>query len=348
MAAEGSLRYTPQIELEQELPTAAAPSELDVPDRRDGLIYDYDEPLKLAVEVALATGRPLLLRGEPGSGKSSLAAYVARNLGWRYYEHVVTAATRAEDLLWRFDAVRRLSDAQVRKEGDPPLVDHDYVEPGVLWWVFDRESARRRGASSHVALKGLAEEPSKELNTGRDADAAVVLIDELDKADPDVPNGLLVPLGSASFKVTETDTEIGRRPRTVAAAEADPRSRLLVVITTNEERDLPPAFLRRCVTHHLEHPDAERLVRIAGLHLAPDPMDEATTELCRTIAQRVEKLRMEAIEAAERPPSTAEFLDAVRACRTLGIFVGDSPEWRAVERATLKKVGRAPDAGGAG
>src|SRR5437879_3622590 len=76
---------------------------LDAPDRRDGRVYVTDAPIKLALKVALATGRPLLLRGDPGSGKSSLAAYVARNLGWRYYEHVVTARTDATDLLWTFD-----------------------------------------------------------------------------------------------------------------------------------------------------------------------------------------------------------------------------------------------------
>src|SRR6476661_3688380 len=116
------------------------------PDRRDGAVYVYDPRLKLAVDVALATGRPLLIEGEPGSGKSSLAAFAARNMDWRYYEHVVSSRTRASDLLWRFDTVRRLADAQARAGGGAELNDYNYIEPGVLWWAFDRESATRRGA----------------------------------------------------------------------------------------------------------------------------------------------------------------------------------------------------------
>jgi MoxR-like ATPase len=351
MAADRPLRYDSRLVLENEPLTAEAASELDMPDRRDGRIYDFDAQLKLAVEVALATGRPLLLRGEPGSGKSSLAAYVARNLNWRYYEHTVTSATRAEDLLWRYDAIGRLSDAQVRKEGDPRLNDQDYVEPGVLWWVFNEASARRRGAPAGAPLRKEAEEPNAELNAGRDRERAVVLIDELDKADPDVPNGLLVPLGSATFRVTETGTLVARPARTEAESRTDARSRLLVVVTTNEERDLPPAFLRRCVIHRLEHPDPKRLVRIAQLHLEHpgEPLDEETLKLCQSVARRLQKLRKQARELAERPPSTAEYLDAVRACRDLGITVGSSRAWRTIERSTLKKVERVlGDTDGAG
>src|SRR5262245_26922047 len=118
----------------------ATPWPVDSPDRRDGRVYVMPEEVELAVDVALATGRPLLLRGEPGSGKSSLAAYLARMRGWRYYEHVVTSRTKAEDLLWTYDHVRRLSDAQVRDKGTA-LVDQHYVTPGPLWWAFDPASA---------------------------------------------------------------------------------------------------------------------------------------------------------------------------------------------------------------
>ena len=123
----------------------------DAPDPRDGRVYVMSDDIDLAVRVTLATGRPLLLRGDPGSGKSSLAAYIARQRGWRYYEHVVTSRTQARDLLWTFDSVRRLADAQVL-QGGATLSDYDYVEPGVLWWAMARDSAWRRGAPDDVKL----------------------------------------------------------------------------------------------------------------------------------------------------------------------------------------------------
>ena len=115
------------------------------PDRRDGEAYVTSQDVNLAVDVALATGRPLLVRGEPGSGKSTLAPFVAKDRLWRYYEHVVTSRTQATDLLWSFDSVRRLADAQTLPRG-ARLDDFRYVEPGVLWWAFAPVSAASRGA----------------------------------------------------------------------------------------------------------------------------------------------------------------------------------------------------------
>jgi MoxR-like ATPase len=286
------------------------------PDQHDGAIYVISDELELAVDVARATGRPLLLRGEPGSGKSSLAPYLARRDGWRFYQHVITSRTQTTDLLWSFDAVRRLADAQLRAGHD----DVRYVRPGVLWWALAPESAARRGAGPEVDVSGWAAvDPAAEVNQNRSAGHAVVLIDEIDKADPDVPNSLLVPLGSARFTVTETNTEV--RPET-------PDAQLLVIITTNEERELPQALLRRCVVVTVPPPSPERLLTIAEKHLKAvyGEFRPADQELAVALASEVVAARREAAERALRAPSTAEYLDAVYACRTLGVEVG-SAKW---------------------
>jgi MoxR-like ATPase len=311
-----------------------------VRDARDGAVYLLDAGLRMAVDVALATGRPLLLRGEPGSGKSSLAAYVARNLGWRYYEHVVTSRTTALDLLWTFDSVRKLADAAGAPNGAGGLRDHDYVEPGVLWWALDRRSAARRGLPPGTPLPGRTlVEPNGDVNASRSPSRAVVLIDEIDKADPDVPNGLLVPLGSSEFRVTEINTVIRS-----GVADGAAGSGLLVVITTNEERELPPAFLRRCISHTLARPDRARLVAIGGRHVAASPFLAARVgqRLLEQLADAVVDLRGQAVAKALRPPSTAEYLDAVWACASLGVAVGD-PQWEAVRSLVLVKDDPAVD-----
>jgi MoxR-like ATPase len=309
---------------------------IDAPDRRDGLVYVLTPEIELAVDVALATGRPLLLRGEPGSGKSSLAAFIAQDRAWRYYEHVVTSRTQARDLLWAFDTVRRLADAQTRPPGTS-LNDSDYIEPGVLWWAFAPQSARRRGAPPGDARAApAAAEPGGGVNAGRSQDHAVVLIDEIDKADPDLPNGLLVPLASNEFLVTETRELIRKE---APENTLDPRfGRHLIVITTNEERELPNAFLRRCIVTWLPHPSAARLAEIARAHLASwaDGMSAEDEQLAEDLAHRVEASRAEAARLNVRPPSTAEYLDAVRACRTLGIVPG-SDRWDQLRDLALVK-----------
>ncbi|WP_433622926.1 AAA family ATPase [Nocardia sp. CA-120079] len=308
---------------------------LDGPDRRDGLVYIMSEYVDFAVRVALATGRPLLLRGEPGSGKSSLAAFIARERRWRYYEHVVTSRTQARDLLWTFDSVRRLGDAQARNPAGAVLNDSSYIEPGVLWWAFARESARRRGADlDQMAIDAV--EPNAMMNADRSADHAVVLIDEIDKAEPDVPNGLLVPIGSNEFVVTETNSVIRKEP---PRAPIDPGlSRHLVVVTTNEERELPQAFLRRCVVLWLDEPGPKHLVDIARAHLKTydGGFTKADKQLADELAAVLIKLRVSARDKHIRAPSTAEYLDALRACRELGVTV-DSDQWAQLRNLTLLK-----------
>jgi MoxR-like ATPase len=302
---------------------------VDSPDRRDGRAYLMSPRLDLAVRVALATGRPLLLRGDPGTGKSSLAAHVARVRGWRYYEHVITSQTQSRDLLWTFDAVRRLADAQAAERRENAY----YIEPGVLWWAFAPESARRRGAGADPETP--ATDPAHPADGSRSPDHAVILLDEIDKADPDLPNGLLVPLSSSTFRVTEINTDVVKEP--AKGTDAD-EARHLVVITTNEERELPEAFLRRCVVVWLELPDRDRLVDIARKHRTTTGAEwtEYDQALAEGIAAAVLEARAEARRRGARPASTAEFLDALRACRHLGIVPGDD-KWRELREFVLIK-----------
>ena len=308
------------------------------PDDRSGAIYHWKEGLRMAAQVARATGRPLLLRGSPGCGKSSFAAYLARCLNFRYFEFVVTATTKASDLLWRYDSVRRFADAQTRKAGDPPLGHFSYIDPGVLWWILDPMSAVRRGAPSRVETDMLpAVEPNKQANQGRDQKSAVLLIDEIDKADPDVPNNLLVPLGSLQFAVDRRDDSIKATGLGKGGNADGKMSRFLFVITTNEERELPPAFIRRCVVHCLPQPSEDDLVAIAHKHLRIEGKNvaKARATQIRDLARRIVKYREQA-EFGERAPSTAEFLDAVHACEKLKIKL-DSKEWQHIERVVLRK-----------
>lgn len=275
-------------------------------DRRDGGVYSYTPEITLAVDVALATGRPLLVRGPSGGGKSSLARNAARVLEWRYYEQVISSRTQAQDLLWEIDHLRRLQDAQIHQLRGGI---NSYIRPGVLWWAFDRDSAQSQAQTFH------GDQEDHDPNLGDDHDRAVVLLDEIDKADPDVPNNLLVPLGSLEFQVLET------KPVKTPDEKAP-----LVVITTNDERELPPAFLRRCVELKLEAPKRERLIEIGGLHFPA-----AKTALLEALA--------DLIVSAPQQPSIAEYLDTVRACDTLGVEP-DSEKWQSLVGVTVWKHGK--------
>jgi MoxR-like ATPase len=302
-----------------------------VGDRRDGLVYVYGgaEHIVLAVNVALATARPLLIRGPSGSGKSSLAYNVAKIMGYRYYEHVITARTAALDLLWRFDVVRRLADAQAEDlNADPSW----YVEPGVLWRAFDPALARAQGArdQSPPAAIGGSRTGARPADYGPEMDEvrAVVLLDEIDKADPDLPNSLLVPLGSYEFTVTDT------QPPLVVKV---PEKMLppLIFITSNDERELPPAFVRRCLALTLAAPDKNQLVEIAKAHFGRTGVKDY-----RRIADQI--VQLGAAPGGGRRGllgvSAAEFIDAVQASRELNVDPDPgNPDWVRIVETALQK-----------
>src|ERR1051326_4343348 len=210
---------------------AAAPRASFSGDRRnDEAIYVYnDDTLTRAVNVAGASGRPLLIGGPSGCGKTSLAFHVAQTMKWPLFMMSVTSRTQARDLLYTIDHLRRLQDAYDKKLGPWG----NYLKPGPLWEAFDPEAAAARTGNSPLpnAADGQIRLPEPGPENG-----AVVLLDEIDKADPDVPNNLLEPLGSYEFGVEELDK-----------AKVYARRFPFIVLTTNNERQLPAAFLRRCI-----------------------------------------------------------------------------------------------------
>lgn len=286
-------------------------------------VYVYTPRTILALNVAITTNRPLLISGEPGSGKSTLAKNAAAVLRRWFYKETITSRTRASDLLWTFDALRRLSDASTPNQS---LLDKRYyVDPGTLWWAFDPASAHHRGTEGEIPENQRPRERGKQ--SGGDG-RAVVLLDEIDKADPDVPNDLLEPFDVKSFTVRETnDTVTARRE-------------VLLILTTNGERELPPAFLRRCVTLTLDPPDEAWFVRIANQRHG-----EKGALLHTAVATEVMKLRQAAARAGLREPSTGEYLDALQVCRDLGINP-DSQAWRNVTESVLWKHAGVPQATG--
>ena len=291
--------------------------------------HQFEPESALAIRAALGACRPLLVRGEPGVGKTQLAAAAAKVLGRPMVQKVVESRTESRELLWEFDAVQRLAEAQIAgavgslilgqapadpaagPAGDPHeevsnllrtrLEFAKFVRPGPLWWGFDWEDAKRQAGRSGSPIPALDGEADPR-------NGWVVLIDEIDKAEADLPNGLLEALGAGEF------TPLGQHQPVKVAGEFP-----LVIITTNEERVLPNAFIRRCLVLHLKLPEDDKalrdhLVSRARVHFPRAAKVEKSAELFQKSAELLVKDRRAAIDRHVTPlPGQAEYLDLIRA-----------------------------------
>lgn len=272
-----------------------------------------------ALNAALATSRPLLLRGVPGVGKSQLARAAAAALGRGFVATVVDARTEARDLRFTYDAVRRLAKAQLQAvrplEDETAMAERYFIEPGPLWWAFDWLGAMKqkyRFQHGHEprdphALDGVRRPWHPETGFEAVRDGVVVLIDEIDKAEAVVPNGLLEALGDGRFEALGAEGTV----RQVGVAP-------LVMITTNEERTLPKAFLRRCWVHHMEPEEEfdEWLTRRGRAHF-PDPSVLSDSILARA-AEQLAADRRSLTAKRLAAPGQAEFIDLLEALVKLG------------------------------
>ena len=258
-----------------------------------------------ALAAALAAGRPLLIRGDPGVGKTQLGRAAAQVLERAYVYQAVDANTGPHDLLWRFDAVARLADATLPPDCAPrtagSLDPARYVTPGALWWALSWDTAEGRDIAASAASQAVA----ARFFQPRKSNGVVVLIDEIDKADPGVPNALLDALGHGGF------TALGGLRVTPTGPPP------LILFTTNEERALPDAFLRRCLVLPLSLSPTDpaltnELKDYGELHF---PTLDATIQ--KLAAKQIAKDRLAAKDAGRYAPGLAEHLDLLRALHTL-------------------------------
>jgi MoxR-like ATPase len=259
--------------------------------------YLPSEALVNAVNVAITLGKPLLVTGEPGTGKTLLARSIAEDLRGNgqalpYYEFTAKTTTQARDLLYRYDSIGHFHDANIAKVLGKPLRGGKAAEG-----LSDEERLRLEYAP-YIQLEPLGQA----IRLARDdKQRAVVLIDEVDKAPRDFPNDILREIENMSFRIMETGETV----------TADPAYRPIVVITSNSERLLPDAFLRRCIFFHIEFPDKDLLRRIALSRLSSYlegsqeralRFDEAQLDWLITHFREVRDL------CRKKQPATAEFL----------------------------------------
>ena len=220
--------------------------------------YVATQDLQVAVNASIALERPLLIKGEPGTGKTILAHEVAKALGKELITWHIKSTTKAMQGLYEYDAVSRLRDGQLGDERVRDIVN--YIKPGKLWDAFVAD------------------------------DAPVLLIDEIDKADIEFPNDLLLELDRMQFFVYETRQTVNARHRPV------------VVITSNNEKELPDAFLRRCFFHYIRFPDRETMERIVQAHF-PDIRRDLAREALNVFFQ------VRSVGELKKKPATSELLD---------------------------------------
>lgn len=223
--------------------------------------YVATEDLMVAVNASVTLQRPLLIKGEPGTGKTVLAHEVARALGKNLIEWHIKSTTKAQQGLYEYDAVDRLRDSQL---GDERVHDiRNYIKKGKLWEAFEADNA------------------------------PVLLIDEIDKADIEFPNDLLLELDRMEFHVYETRETIRARHRPI------------VIITSNNEKELPDAFLRRCFFHYIRFPDNETMEQIVDVH-----HPGLKKNLLRAALKAFYDIRE--VPGIKKKPSTSELLDWIK------------------------------------
>ena len=220
--------------------------------------YVATDDLRMAVNASVTLERPLLIKGEPGTGKTMLAEEVAAGLGMRLIQWHIKSTTKAQQGLYEYDAVSRLRDSQLGEEKVHDIAN--YIKRGKLWDAFDSD------------------------------EQVVLLIDEVDKADIEFPNDLLVELDRMEFFVYETGETIKARRRPI------------IIITSNNEKELPDAFLRRCFFHFINFPDRDTMREIIAVHY-PDIAKELVAEAMEVFFD------VRAIPGLKKKPSTSELID---------------------------------------
>jgi MoxR-like ATPase len=220
--------------------------------------YVATDDLRMAVNASVTLERPLLIKGEPGTGKTMLAEEVALGLGKRLIQWHIKSTTKAQQGLYEYDAVSRLRDSQLGEEKVHDI--GNYIKKGKLWEAFDAD------------------------------EQVVLLIDEVDKADIEFPNDLLVELDRMEFFVYETGDTIKARHRPI------------IIITSNNEKELPDAFLRRCFFHFINFPDRDTMREIVDVHY-PDIAKELVAEAMEMFFD------VRAIPGLKKKPSTSELID---------------------------------------